>query len=54
MGTPACAEWQADHVIPLIEGGAFGIENARTLCLPHHKAETRALAQRRASARKGA
>ena len=32
--------WDADHVIPLSEGGDFGLDNIRTLCLPCHKHET--------------
>jgi 5-methylcytosine-specific restriction endonuclease McrA len=36
-------EWEADHIIPLAEG--------RTLCVPCHKAETRALAGRLAQRR---
>lgn len=40
--------WQADHIVPVCEGGGTcGLENLRTLCLPCHKAETRALAQKR-------
>jgi 5-methylcytosine-specific restriction endonuclease McrA len=32
--------WDADHIVPLSEGGDFGLENIRTLCLPCHKRET--------------
>lgn len=32
--------WDADHIIPLSEGGDFGLDNIRTLCLPCHKRET--------------
>ena len=45
--------WEADHIVPVSEGGgACGLENFRTLCVPCHKAETKALAARRAKARK--
>lgn len=43
--------WDADHIVPLVEGGAPGIENLRTLCNPCHKVETASLARRRAIAR---
>ena len=38
--------WDADHTVPLIEGGAAELSNLRTLCLPCHLAETRALRKR--------
>lgn len=45
--------WDMDHIVPVIEGGgACGLENLRTLCIPCHKAETRALAARRAQKRR--
>lgn len=44
--------WEADHIVPLAEGGAPGPENARTMCLRCHKAETAALAGRLAAARR--
>ena len=54
--------WDADHVVPVVEGGGVRpgmtpdevLANLRTLCVPCHKAETRALAARRAKARRGA
>lgn len=47
------SEWQADHIIPVCEGGGqCGLENYRTLCTPCHKQETRELAARRAAARR--
>ena len=47
-------EWQADHTIPVIEGGGqVGLSGLRTLCTAHHQAETAKLATRRARARKG-
>lgn len=44
--------WEADHIVPVSEGGANELSNLRTLCLPCHKAETRMLAARRAKARR--
>lgn len=41
--------WQADHIIPVIEGGGeCGLENYRTLCTDCHKSETAALRKRMA------
>lgn len=45
--------WQADHIVPLVEGGTHDMENLRTLCVPCHKVETAALARRRAVGRSG-
>lgn len=44
--------WQGDHIIPLVEGGKHLLENMRTLCTFCHKIETKALAARRAKARR--
>jgi 5-methylcytosine-specific restriction protein A len=45
--------WQADHVVPVVEGGGgCGLENLRTLCTPCHKKATAALAARRAHTRR--
>lgn len=45
--------WQADHIIPVVEGGGeCGLENYRTLCTPCHKLETKQLAKRRAESRR--
>jgi hypothetical protein len=38
--------WQADHIVPLIEGGGSGMENLRTLCVPCHGRQTAGLARR--------
>lgn len=43
--------WDADHIVPIVEGGPHAIENLRTLCRPCHLAETRALRGRMAEAR---
>ena len=44
--------WQADHIIPVIEGGGeCTLKNLRTLCTACHKVETAALARRRAESR---
>jgi 5-methylcytosine-specific restriction endonuclease McrA len=48
------ALWQADHIVPVVEGGgACGLENLRTLCTPCHKEETRTLRRRLARGRRG-
>lgn len=44
--------WEADHIVPLAEGGTNDLDNYRTLCLSCHKAETKALAGRLAAARR--
>jgi 5-methylcytosine-specific restriction endonuclease McrA len=45
--------WEMDHTVPVVEGGgACGLDNLRTLCWACHRAATRALAARRAVARK--
>lgn len=44
--------WEADHITPRVLGGCNRMENLRTLCLPCHKAETRALRRRLALAKK--
>jgi len=44
--------WDADHVVPIAEGGRNDLDNLRTLCLPCHKTQTKALAARLASVRR--
>lgn len=45
--------WEADHVVPVIEGGGLcDASGYRILCVPCHRAETAALAARRAEARR--
>jgi 5-methylcytosine-specific restriction endonuclease McrA len=35
---PHSSLWEADHIVPVAEGGgACGLENYRTLCVPCHK-----------------
>ena len=47
--------WDADHIIPVAEGGGeCDLENLRTLCLKCHKETTRQLATRLAAARRTA
>lgn len=42
-----CDYWQADHMIPVAEGGGCcSLDNFRTLCTPCHQKETNALRQR--------
>lgn len=49
--------WQADHIIPLVEANRadlslWSLTNLRLLCTACHRGETKALAGRRATARK--
>lgn len=45
--------WQADHIIPVVEGGGeCTLDNLRSLCTACHKNETAGLARRRAQVRK--
>jgi 5-methylcytosine-specific restriction endonuclease McrA len=46
--------WEADHIVPLIEGWDGELDNVRTLCVPCHRKETAALRKRLAQARKEA
>jgi 5-methylcytosine-specific restriction enzyme A len=39
--------WEADHRVPVVEGGDSSLENMRTLCIPCHRIATRELAGRR-------
>jgi 5-methylcytosine-specific restriction endonuclease McrA len=35
------SSWQADHIIPIADGGAArDLRNVRTLCIPCHRRET--------------
>jgi len=42
MGLPAGRKelWDADHILPLILGGADTLKNLRTLCIPCHRTAT--------------
>jgi hypothetical protein len=45
--------WEMDHATPVVEGGgACGLENLRTLCIPCHREATRDLARRRSHVRR--
>lgn len=49
--------WQADHIVPLVEANRgdlslWSLDNLRVLCTACHRGETKALAGRRATARK--
>lgn len=47
--------WAADHILPVAEGGGqCDLHNIQTLCVPCHKAKSRAETQRRALARRAA
>lgn len=53
VGAPIPPTWEADHIVPVCEGGGFcGLDNYRTLCVFCHRRETAALAARRAQARR--
>jgi 5-methylcytosine-specific restriction endonuclease McrA len=32
--------WEADHILPVVEGGDSNLENMRTLCIPCHRGVT--------------
>lgn len=46
--------WEADHIVPLAEGGTNTLGNLRTLCVPCHREVTRELRARMAKARREA
>ena len=47
--------WDADHIVPVVEGGGeCDLENLRTLCLCCHREATAALRERRRAYRTGA
>jgi 5-methylcytosine-specific restriction protein A len=39
--------WEADHILPVVEGGDSNLENMRTLCIPCHRGVTSELRARR-------
>jgi len=45
-------QWEADHIVPLAEGGDSSLENYRTLCIECHKSATRMLRRRISKARR--
>jgi len=46
-------EWQADHIVPVVEGGgSCGLDNLRTLCHTCHLQQTALLRKRLAERRK--
>ena len=45
--------WEADHIVPVVEGGGgCGLDGYRTLCIPCHRLVTRDLMGRLAARRK--
>lgn len=44
--------WDADHEVPLEDGGEHSVENLRCRCVPCHRAKTGAEARRRARRRR--
>lgn len=48
--------WEVDHILPVSEGGggACGLTNLRTLCVPCHRKATEALRERRWARRRKA
>lgn len=44
-------DWAADHVVPLIDGGGFGLDNLQTLCTACHARKTAREAGERAARR---
>ena len=47
-------QWEADHTIPIVEGGDLTPENLRTLCVGCHRGETAKLRRRMADRRREA
>jgi 5-methylcytosine-specific restriction protein A len=39
--------WEADHILPVVEGGDSNLDNIRTLCIACHRAVTKELRERR-------
>lgn len=44
--------WEADHIVPVSEGGDDSLANARTLCRPCHRRVTAEMRRRQADARR--
>ena len=52
-GIDTQGRWEADHIVPVVEGGGgCGLEGYRTLCIPCHRLVTRDLMARLAAARR--
>jgi len=51
---PRQSLWEADHILPLIDGGGHGLDNLQTLCTPCHKQKTADEARARAARNAGA
>lgn len=45
-------QWQADHIVEVTDGGAPYLKNIQTLCVPCHKAKTKAQHGERAAKRR--
>ena len=45
-------KWEADHIVPIVEGGKLARDNLRTACRVCHKDVTRKLSQRLVAKRK--
>jgi len=43
--------WEADHILPVVEGGDSTMDNMRTLCIPCHRGVTAELRMRRRTSR---
>ena len=52
LGAALFRRWEADHIVPIVEGGGYGLDNLRTLCRVCHVLETRKL-RARMSAHRG-
>jgi len=49
---PSRSYWEADHILEVVRGGEFSLENMQTLCVPCHKQKTAKLARERAQERR--
>lgn len=54
IGRASADWWDADHIVPRIEGGTNALDNLRTLCLRCHGVETAKLRERRSALRAAA
>jgi 5-methylcytosine-specific restriction endonuclease McrA len=44
--------WEADHILPVVEGGDSSLDNIRTLCISCHRQQTAELRRRRLTRRR--